>query len=97
MTRPRQLKFNVRFQMKFLGFLYMAGGCSLSILMLRAFHGNWGDFWQIAMYSAIPNGFTALMAILLFRQRGSEATADRILLIACYLIGIAAGAYFYYT
>ena len=83
--------------MKFLGFLYLAGGCSIAILILRGVHGNWADFWQIAMYSAIPNGFTVLMAILLFRQRGPEVTGDRIFLIACYLIGIAAGAYFYYT
>ena len=83
--------------MQFFGILYLAGGFSVAILALRGLHGNWVDFWQIAMYSAIPNGFTALMAILLFRQRGSEVTADRIFLIACYLVGIASGAYFYYT
>lgn len=83
--------------MHFFGFLYMLGGCSIAILLLRGIHGLWNDFWQTALYSAIPNGFTFLMVILLFWQRGSEATGDRILLIACYLIGIAGGVYLYYT
>ena len=83
--------------MQFLGFLYLAGGFSIAILALRVLHENWADFWQLAMYSAIPSGFTVLMAILLFRQRGSEVTADRFFLIGCYLVGIASGAYIYYT
>jgi hypothetical protein len=83
--------------MKFLGFIYLAGGCSLSILVLRAAHGVWADFWEIAMYSAIPNVLTVLLAVLLFRKPTQDATMDRVFLIACYLVGIGAGAYFYFT
>ena len=75
----------------------MAGGFSTSILALRLFHGNWDEFWLSVLFTAIPNGFTVLMVILLFWQRGSEATADRILLVASYLVGIAGGAYIYFT
>jgi hypothetical protein len=60
-------------------------------------HGQWADFAEIAMYTAIPNGLTALLAFLLFRKMAADVTGDRILLIACYLIGIAAGGYFYFT
>ncbi len=75
----------------------MVGGCSLAILCLRASHGIWADFWSIAMYSAIPNGLTLLLAALLFRKGRPDLTSHRVLLIACYLIGIAGGCYFYYT
>lgn len=83
--------------MKLLGFIYMAGGCSLAILFLRVVHGVWAEFWEIAMYSAIPNGLTALFAVLLFLKQNPDATMDRVFLVACYLIGICGGCYFYYT
>ncbi len=75
----------------------MVAGCSLAILFLRTLHRQWDDFGQIALMSAIPNVLTAALAFLLFRKKAVDATGQRILLIACYLIGIGGGVYFYFT
>ncbi len=75
----------------------MAAGCSVAIFALRAAHGQWADFGQIAMLSFIPNALTVVLAFFLFRKTRADVTGDRILLIACYLIGIGAGTYFYFT
>ena len=83
--------------MKLLGLIYMMAGGSLSILALRVGHGVWADVWEIAMYSAIPNALTALFAFLFFSKTTPDATMHRVFLIACYLIGIGVGAYFYFT
>lgn len=83
--------------MKFFGFIYMAAGCSLAILALRAVHGIWAEFGQIAMLTAIPNGLTALLAVLMSLNKHRDMTMDRVFLVACYLVGIGGGAYFFFT
>lgn len=83
--------------MKILGFIYMAGGCTLAILILRVAHGIWADFWEIAMTSAIPNGLTALLGIVFFGKPTPENSMHRVLLVLCYLVGIVAGCYFFFT
>jgi hypothetical protein len=83
--------------MKGLGFIYMAAGCSLAILALRAVHGIWAEFWEIAMLTAIPNGLTALLALAMYLNKYRDTTMDLVFLVACYLVGIGGGAYFFFT
>ena len=78
-----------------LGFLYMVAGATIAILVLRAAHGQWDEFGLIALYTAISNAFTALIAYFIFRRRPPELDIDKVLLVACYIIGIGGGAYFY--
>ena len=83
--------------MKLLGFLYMAAGAVLALLILRILHGQWNEFGQIALYAAIPNALTGLAAFALLRRPRADTRIDLFFLVACYVIGIGAGAYFYYT
>src|SRR5260370_215587 len=80
--------------MKALGFLYMVAGTTIAILVLRAAHGQWDEFGLIALYTAIPNAFTGLIAYFIFRRRQPELDIDKVLLVGCYIIGIGGGAYF---
>jgi hypothetical protein len=83
--------------MKIMGFIYLSGGCSLAILVLRALHGNWKEFWEIALYTSIPNVLTAVAALVVFRKSTPDHSMDRVFLVACYLVGVGAGVYFYFT
>ncbi len=83
--------------MKFFGFIYMAAGCTLAILALRAVHGIWVEFWEIAMLTAIPNRLTALLAVMMYLNKYRDMTMDRVFLVSCYLVGIGGGTYFFFT
>jgi hypothetical protein len=84
-------------RIKALAVVYLGAGCVLAILVLRVMHGQWDEFREIATAAAAANGFTAVLAALLFRKSASKMIGHRILLVACYLLGIAGGIYFYFT
>ena len=83
--------------MKLLGLLAIVAGLLLSLLVLRLVSGQFADWTALALFAAIANGITGMIAFALIRFRKEETTGYLIGLILGYLAGIGGGAYFHFT
>ncbi len=83
--------------MQLLGMVYMTSGCILAIFVLRILHGQWNEFKEMAIAATALNGLTAILAFFLFQKSARNVIGHRIILVVCYLVGIAGGCYFYFT
>ena len=83
--------------MKLIALLTMAAGFLLAIFTLRVVHGQFEDVGPIFLSAAIPNALTGLVAYILYRRRSTGITAEAVLLVVGYIVGVVGGAYIYFT
>jgi hypothetical protein len=83
--------------MKLIALPAILAGLLLALLGLRVGHGRWEEFGTIALWTVGVNAFTALLAVAIFRRSGPESNIAKMLLVLGYVVGVAIGAYLYYS